>query len=267
MNIGILSDTRIASRLAIAALVLTVSVDVLESVLFGNFIVNARDSNYSDFEELQNAANVVDLVSYLAIAVSFLAAAGYINWFYRAYRNLGRLGKQLSQGPGWAIGAWFVPILTLFRPYNIFTEMVEGYSIIAKRFPDHVQQGTPSEAALKLLGGWWWGFYVGGRIFSNIANRAVAGADELPGVWVVWPNYVLVIAGVLAILVVIRLNRLEGVAYRAWSTGDYQRFVEERELAKANPQQVVAQSDKPANWYKTEAENEKSLNRNEDPFQ
>ena len=32
----------------------------------------------------------------------------------------------MSRGAGWAIGPWFVPILNLFRPWQIAVETWEG---------------------------------------------------------------------------------------------------------------------------------------------
>src|SRR5215510_14201591 len=53
---------------------------------------------------------VMHLIVYAAAGIVFLA------WFHRAHLNLPALGARgLTYTSGWAIGAWFVPILNLFR--------------------------------------------------------------------------------------------------------------------------------------------------------
>ena len=51
----------------------------------------------------------------------------FVVWFHRAYWNLPRVGiARLRYGTGWAVGAWFVPILNLFRPKGIADDIWRG---------------------------------------------------------------------------------------------------------------------------------------------
>jgi len=59
----------------------------------------------------QRVVDVCSLIAYLASGVAFLV------WFYRAHANLSGLGAEyLTYSPGWAVGWFFVPIFSLFRP-------------------------------------------------------------------------------------------------------------------------------------------------------
>lgn len=59
----------------------------------------------------------IRLLLYFATGVCFLA------WLHRAYGNLRSLGaRQLDSSPGWAVVSFFIPILNLFRPYQIVRE-------------------------------------------------------------------------------------------------------------------------------------------------
>ena len=77
--------------------------------------------------ELQAAEDrqaVLTLAFFLAVLI---AAIFFIAWLRRAYANLRALGvESLRFGTGWAVGAWFVPILNLFRPVQIVNDVWRG---------------------------------------------------------------------------------------------------------------------------------------------
>jgi len=62
---------------------------------------------------------LIYMVAYITSAVMF------IRWFRRAYFNLHQVARVLTHSEGWAAGAWFVPIVNLFRPYQIMKELYE----------------------------------------------------------------------------------------------------------------------------------------------
>jgi hypothetical protein len=58
-----------------------------------------------------------------------VAPAATAVWMHNAYRNLPALGVGgLTWSPGWAAGAWFVPIANLFVPYLVARELWRGSS-------------------------------------------------------------------------------------------------------------------------------------------
>lgn len=91
---------RSLARLVIILLVLCVLVDLIALAL-----------NNSQIALLQLAA-------YLISGVFFLI------WIYRVHRNLPALGVRRPRfSPRWAVGWFFVPILNLFRPYDVVREL------------------------------------------------------------------------------------------------------------------------------------------------
>ena len=111
-------------------------------------------------EELTRAADLVRFAVFLAAAIAFLA------WFSRAYRNLGRLGVAgLRYTPGWALGAWFVPILNLFRPKQVANDI---WRATDPRQHDTGWHGRDVSPWLQ----WWWALWVAGGIFGNQAAFA-----------------------------------------------------------------------------------------------
>ena len=101
----------------------------------------------------QGIIAIVQIVGLLAVGVIFIA------WVRRLYRNLPVLGASQRFKPGWAVGAWFVPFLNLWRPKQIVDEIWRGSS------PSRSDQVSP-------LLHWWWGFWIAGAALGQIVFRA-----------------------------------------------------------------------------------------------
>jgi eukaryotic-like serine/threonine-protein kinase len=101
-------------------------------------------------------------------AIVFVLCAGvFIAWFFRAYSNLRRLGVQnLRYGKGWAIGAWFVPILSLVRPKHIANDIWRGSEPGADVAARWHQVSVPG------LVHWWWAMFLIQGFFTYGGQRA-----------------------------------------------------------------------------------------------
>jgi hypothetical protein len=105
-----------------------------------------------------------------------LVAAGvFIAWFFQAYKNLRRLGVQNTRyGNGWAIGSWFVPILSLWRPKQIANDIWRGS-----------ERGTDVNAGWKqvpvpALVHWWWGLFLAQGLLLYASQQTIdSGCDKL----------------------------------------------------------------------------------------
>ena len=109
----------------------------------------------------QQAVASIGVLPHLATAVVF------IWWLWRAYGNLFALSsRHPSTKRGWAIGAWFVPFLNLFRPYEIVRETwwVSANPREAGQTWDYTPVAAP---VIK----WWWGLYLFANIYGRILNR------------------------------------------------------------------------------------------------
>jgi serine/threonine protein kinase len=124
-------------------------------------------------------------------AVWFLATAGFwLAWFRRAYLNLPALGaRRLRYRRWWAIGAWLLPVFSLFRPKQVMNDIwrasdPEGFG--------EPQRGAPRNRALPLdppdawrrrpvpeLLGWWWLAFVASILVRSITTEAVHAAADL----------------------------------------------------------------------------------------
>lgn len=115
-------------------------------------------------------------ISLIGLALLVGTMIAFIRWFHSAYRNLAALGTtELRFKPGWAIGAWFVPFLNLWRPKQIADDIWRASD------PDAPQkQGLLwRQAATTPLLTVWWITWVISTFVSNIVARIWFSADTL----------------------------------------------------------------------------------------
>ena len=195
------------ARWAVGLLVLSLLTDLL-AVVFGvsergvltrmadGELVPPGEVSASDDRQLGIA--FAQGVVFVATAVAFLA------WFVRAYANLEALGaRDLRYGRRWSVGAWFVPILNLFRPKQIANDIWRGSDPDA---PGSTVVGRGHVPGLFAL--WWAAFLVSGALYQGAsrAEMAAVGTDALlaaNGLWLA-ADLVSALSAPLAIAVVLR---------------------------------------------------------------
>lgn len=127
--------------------------ELLQSIAKGNEIpmdrINANDRREQIFNTL----------FFITLIVSFVT---FIKWFRRAYYNLHLRVKHLSFKEGWAAGSWFVPIISLFRPYQIMKELYLETKELLTEKGISFNQGFNTKAL-----GLWWTLW----IISNIIGQ------------------------------------------------------------------------------------------------
>src|SRR5258708_6300820 len=156
---AVLALVAIGLALLVSAVVDWLEIDLMNRVVAGGQ-VTIGDLRASDTRQgIATLAYVSGLV---------VAAAFFIRWFYAAYANLHALGhKDLRFKPGWAIGSWFVPILSLARPKQIANDIWSGSDEAAPSF----SAAEWKDVAAPQLLGWWWAAWLGSSFLSNIAAR------------------------------------------------------------------------------------------------
>ena len=122
-----------------------------------------------DFNDIRQA--VLGLVQ-AGINVALIVA--FLMWFRRAYDNLSRLGATgLRYRPGWAVGAWFVPILNLFRPKQIANDIWRGSD---PSLPPQAGQSWRNRPVAGVLH-WWWALWLLQSFLDNTSARLYAEGD------------------------------------------------------------------------------------------
>jgi hypothetical protein len=115
-------------------------------------------------------AITVALQSLMMLAIILV----WLVWFYRAYTNVPRLSSRpLRFGKGWAIGAWFVPILNLFRPKQITNDIWRAAEY--EPDPSIALHNRPVSALLH----WWWALWVIDSLVTSAWVRTFLDAQTV----------------------------------------------------------------------------------------
>jgi len=140
--------------------------NLLQTIANGGEITD-QEASANDLREQIIA--VVYLIAYISSGIVF------IMWFRRAYFNLHQIEKNLSQSEGWAAGCWFVPIVNLYRPYQIMKELyVKTKEIIFSR-------NEAAEVTLPTVFlGIWWALLIINSVFTQITYQLTKSADTVP---------------------------------------------------------------------------------------
>lgn len=122
------------------------------------------------------------------------AAIAVPMWMHRAFRNLPALGAtDLRWSPGWAAGAWFIPLASLVIPFLVARELWARAG----------GQPAPPWQLMPV----WWAAWVAGQVLGT-AGAEVNGFSRTAGdVLLILSDLGLVLAGLLLIAIVQRITR------------------------------------------------------------
>lgn len=138
----------------------------LLNAISGGDHVSDEAASLNDLRE--QVIGIIFIIAYIISAVTF------IMWFRRAYYNLHQRVKFLSQTEGWAAGAWFVPFISLYMPYQIMKEL---YEKTRKALGDN---GIPGAQELNTsLLGWWWALWIINNFMGQLVFRVTLEAETV----------------------------------------------------------------------------------------
>jgi len=175
-------------------MIISIVVYFLQFKLLKQEIITAQD--------IQMNKRRIDFVNGEYLFGKILAAFIFIQWFRRSYFNLHQTPIAVNYSEGWAAGAWFVPFLNLFRPYQIMKE-------IWYKTQSSVKIENPiSHNSVKI----WWGVFIIGNIvnFISISYPVVNNESLMTATLIgIVGNIVSIIAAFLAINVVKKVSNFE----------------------------------------------------------
>lgn len=208
--------TEAPSRIAKLAMLL-LSVQALLAAAMGGLTVLVMLSLVFDPLAVYDTTFVTqagDDLDKLANYVQWPTALAFVTWLYFAIGTNQRRGRKKKYGPGWAAGAFVIPIASLVLPYLVMSEVFDN----APRTRDSTRRS--------LVAGWWGSFLVM-RFFDAFSTFATMGydSDSIEDL-MVWNGVVLVGnaiwlgAALLAVLLVREVTRRQ-----TW-TRDTERLAE-----------------------------------------
>ena len=140
-------------------------------------------SQYNLLKSLQNNEEVTDqmlnsndtrqqIIGILYFIVFIISAVTFIQWFRRAYYNL-NIRTNCNHSEGWASGSWFVPIISLYRPYQIMKEMsTKTTQLIKSKNSDYLESNT-------MTIGLWWTLWIVSNYIGNYALKSAFKAETI----------------------------------------------------------------------------------------
>jgi hypothetical protein len=139
--------------------------DLLQTAVNGDGF-SIEDGTANDTRE--QIIGIIYLITYVISVVTF------IQWFRRAYYNLHLRVNNLSQTEGWAVGSWFVPIITLYRPYQIMKELYqETKELLVKRGLNINESFATSYVSS------WWTLWIISNLIDQFVFRYTMKAESI----------------------------------------------------------------------------------------
>lgn len=175
-------------------------VDLLQLKLLG-LAGTVSSSQFQSWAEASDQREQTVAVLFLAVfVITVVVFASWIVLVNRNARALGAVGMTFS--PGWSVGWYFVPIASLWKPFQAMREIWKA-SVNPTGW-----QSLPTHPVV----GWWWAAFVLSCITGQISYRMPTNSlDELGASSVVSmiDDGVDIVATALALLLVARLCRIQ----------------------------------------------------------
>ncbi|GAA5115441.1 hypothetical protein GCM10023339_22600 [Alloalcanivorax gelatiniphagus] len=154
--------------------------------------------------------DVLTLWSLLELVTLLVTGVLFVVWLYTAHHSSRMDRRVLRHGSGWAIGGWFVPVLSLWRPFQVVSDVRRGAT-------------GDGGAPVPLRQGWWWGTWVALTVVSGVVSvlysRATSAPNGLPyadalGAAASWERLSSVLTVVCALLAISLVRELTALVAR-----------------------------------------------------
>jgi hypothetical protein len=145
------------------------------STIFEYILLNDISNGVQITMDQANANDLRQLAISLIRAAFFIASTvTFIMWFRRSYYNQEIKFGNMNSSNGWTAGAWFIPIMNLFKPYQLMKELYFN----AEFFVDKHKLLETKAGRIVILG-WWWALWIVVNMSQNAINRISRNAEQL----------------------------------------------------------------------------------------
>jgi hypothetical protein len=161
---------RVAAGFVVTLLALNIVLDVTDTVLVPRATFETLHDTATADDPLIALSDRLGLLLYGAFVATAIA---FITWLYIARKNLDRWRiRALRWGPGWAIGAWILPLANLVLPAVVVNTVVRG-----SRTPSDEVRAPRHGSVLIWL---WWLTYLAAGVGSLVfASRTFNETDSI----------------------------------------------------------------------------------------
>jgi hypothetical protein len=140
----------------------------------------------------------------------------FLRWTYKSSQITHLSGAQgLRFSPGWSVGWYFIPIASLWKPFQAFKQIYQ----VSIQINDWQNVSIPSYLR------WWWGLFILGGIISNILIRIYLEAgfnsdldfDGLQSIYII--ELISYSIDIACILIIVRI--VKEISYR-YNSNEFQ---------------------------------------------
>jgi hypothetical protein len=115
------------------------------------------------------------IIGFTQFALYLASGIVFLIWIHKAHKNLLSLNvSNLRFTPGWAVGWFFVPVMSLFRPYQVVSEIWKASYPKADANTTYWKSIPTSP-----LVGWWWTLFIISNFVAQIALRLILTGEDL----------------------------------------------------------------------------------------
>lgn len=224
------------------------------------------DEGGGNLFDAEDAVGAFIAVAGLAGLLSLAILICLMIWMFRLAKNHELIGRPgTTFGPGWAIGAWFIPLASLVIPILQFQQLWQGADASHPR-------GDPAwkQVAQSPLLWAWWVTYAVGAVLAGVGYAQIQPTEEVEGsggdvtvldflanldgvksgvTLVILGCVALLAAAVLGVFVVLRLSRRQADAAQALGIPTGGVSVPQSGAAWSGGPAQAQTSTTPAGWY------------------
>ncbi|MET0760679.1 MAG: DUF4328 domain-containing protein [Flavobacterium sp.] len=136
-------------------------------------LLKSLQNNEEVTEQMLNSNDAREqIIAILYLVVFIISAITFIQWFRRAYYNL-NIRTNCNHSDGWAAGSWFVPIISLFRPYQIMKEMWDKTTGMIQ------SKSLKKEENSTIIFGLWWTLWIVSNYLGQYVLKSTFKAETV----------------------------------------------------------------------------------------
>lgn len=161
------NEKRSKTAILLIWIVLTLALITLISDYLQYELLQAITNGESITQETAEANDMRQrIVAIIFIVFWIISAITFIQWFRRAYYNIHTKVANLSYPDRWAASVWFIPIINLYRPYQIMKELFQETTNLLNN-----KIGEYSENNKTYILGFWWALWITHNVIDGIIFR------------------------------------------------------------------------------------------------
>ena len=145
---------------------------LISTSMVNSFVASIESGLYYDNILMMQEAEAHDLregiIALFFMIVLIFCIVTFLRWTYKSSQISHLSGaKDLIFSPGWSVGWYFIPIATLWKPFQAFKQIYQ----VSIQITDWKNVPIPSNLR------WWWGLFIVSGIINNMLFRIYLSFD------------------------------------------------------------------------------------------